>query len=128
MKMNTSQLAISVLIAGICCASSAQATNGYFTHGTGTKNKGMSGAGIALPQDAIDTVNNPAVAVLVGDNLQLGVSLFSPKRSYRTSSSLANGAPPAFTIGPNSIDSDSEYFLIPHFSRSWQQPLRFMAQ
>ena len=29
----------------------AVATNGYFTHGYGTANKGMAGAGVALPQD-----------------------------------------------------------------------------
>ena len=103
------------------CAGSAYATNGYFTHGTGTKNKGMAGAGIALPQDAIDVVNNPAAAVLVGNSMQIGAALFSPRRSYETSPSLINGNFGAFTIGPNDIDSDSEYFVIPHFARSWQR-------
>ncbi len=121
MKKNTSRLAISLLVAGACFASSAQATNGYFTHGTGTKNKGMVGAGIALPQDAIDTVNNPAVATKVGNNMQIGAALFSPLRSYRTSESLVNGNFSAFTIGPNDIDSDSDYFLLPHIARSWQK-------
>jgi len=116
-----SQLAISLLTAGMCIAGSAQATNGYFTHGTGTKNKGMVGGGIALPQDAIDTVNNPAVATEVGDNMQIGAALFSPRRSYSTSASQLNGNFGAFTIGPNDIDSDSNYFVIPHFSRSWQR-------
>jgi len=122
MKLKTSQLAISVLTAGMCIAGSAQATNGYFTHGTGTKNKGMSGAGIALPQDAIDSVNNPAVATEVGDNMQVGLSLFSPKRSYRTEGAGLGGYYGAFTIGPNNLDSGSEHFFIPHFSRVWQKP------
>jgi len=100
-------------------AGSAFATNGYFTHGTGTKNKGMAGAGIALPQDAIDTVNNPAGAVFLDESMQLGAALFSPRRSYSTSASDYNGAPPFFTIGPNAIDSDSEYFVIPHFAKNW---------
>ena len=38
----------------------AQATNGYFTHGYGTTNKGMAGAGVALPQDALTVATNPA--------------------------------------------------------------------
>ena len=119
---NTHRLIMAGLVsAGVFAAGIAHATNGYFTHGTGTKNKGMSGAGIALPQDAIDAVNNPAVATKVGNSMQLGVSLFSPQRSYRTSESMANGNFGAFTIGPNDIDSDSEYFLIPHFSRAWQK-------
>ena len=44
------------------------------------KSKTMAGAGIALPQDAIDSVNNPALAVLVGENMQIGAAAFSPKR------------------------------------------------
>jgi long-chain fatty acid transport protein len=113
-------LAIGAAIA-VAAAAPAFATNGYFTHGTGTKNKSMAGAGIALPEDSIDTVNNPAVAALVGENLQLGLAVFSPKRSYRTTESLANGQGGAFTIGPNNIESDSEYFFIPHFSKSWNK-------
>jgi long-chain fatty acid transport protein len=96
------------------------ATNGYYTHGTGTKNKAMAGAGIALPQDAIDAVNNPAVAALVGNNMQLGLAIFSPRRSYSTTDSLINGNLNAFTIGPNNIDSDTKYFPIPHFAKSWK--------
>ena len=71
-----------VAVAGICAAGSAFATNGYFTHGTGTKNKAMAGSGIALPEDAIDVTNNPAVAPFVGDQLVLGAALFGPKRKY----------------------------------------------
>jgi long-chain fatty acid transport protein len=123
MKTNTRRrLAVSLITAGLCVATGAQATNGYFTHGTGTKNKGMAGGGIALPQDAIDTVNNPAVATEVGDSMQVGAALFSPRRHYKTSESLANGNGGAFTIGPQSINSDSNYFVIPHISRVWQKP------
>ncbi len=98
-----------------------EATNGYFTHGTGTKNKGMAGAGIALPQDAVEVVNNPAVATRVGRSMQLGAALFSPIRSYQSSPSLIGGCCGGFTIGPNDLDSDSEYFVIPHFARVWQR-------
>ena len=40
--------AIAVLL-----APAAEATNGYFTHGYGTSNKGLAGAGVAFPQDAL---------------------------------------------------------------------------
>ena len=119
LRFNAWVRTVTVVVA-LITASGAFATNGYFTHGNGTKNKGMAGAGIAMPQDAIDTVNNPAVAVLVGNQMQLGLSLFSPHRSYRTSASDYQGHYPAFTIGPNDIESDKNYFPIPHFSRSWQ--------
>ncbi len=105
---------------GVFAAGNAFATNGYFTHGTGTKNKAMAGAGIAMPEDAIDVTNNPAVAPFVGDQLIVGAALFSPIRKYDTSESLLNGNFGAFTIGPNSLKSGRNYFVIPHISKSWQ--------
>jgi long-chain fatty acid transport protein len=108
------------LIAGLFVAGSAMATNGYFTHGNGTKNKSMAGSGIALPEDAIDMTNNPAVAPFVGDQLIIGAAVFSPIRKYQTSESLINGQFGAFTIGPNDLKSSSNYFVIPHIAKSWQ--------
>jgi long-chain fatty acid transport protein len=112
------------VVAGLCLAGNAFATNGYFTHGNGTKNKSMAGAGIALPEDAIDVVNNPAVATEVGDQFIIGAALFSPIRKYSTTESQANGmcSPQgcAITIGPNSITSDEEFFVIPHLAWSKQ--------
>jgi long-chain fatty acid transport protein len=105
---------------GVFAAGNAFATNGYFTHGTGTKNKAMAGAGIALPEDAIDVTNNPAVAPFVGNQLVIGAALFSPKRKYQTTDSQLNGNMGAITIGPNNLSSDSNYFVIPHISKSWQ--------
>ncbi len=105
---------------GVFAAGNAFATNGYFTHGTGTKNKAMAGAGIALPEDAIGVTNNPAVAPFVGNQLIIGAALFSPIRKYQTSESLVNGNYGAITIGPNNIKSSSNYFVIPHISKSWQ--------
>ena len=115
---------VAALVAGMCLAGNAFATNGYFTHGTGTKNKAMAGSGIALPEDSIDIANNPAVSPFVGDQLVIGAALFSPVRKYQTTESLANGGCSpmgcAFTIGPNNLKSDSEYFVIPHIAKSWQ--------
>ena len=81
--------------------------------------------GIALPEDAIDVTNNPAVATEVGDQFIFGAALFSPIRKYRTSESLANGQcfpnmGCAITIGPNDIKSDENYFVIPHLAWSKQ--------
>lgn len=118
--MKQRNLCIAIAAAGLMIAGNAFATNGYFTHGTGTKNKAMAGSGIALPEDAIDTTNNPAVAPFVGDQLVIGAALFSPIRKYQTSDSLLNGQMGAFTIGPNRIESDSNYFVIPHISWSNQ--------
>jgi long-chain fatty acid transport protein len=109
------------IILSIGASGIASATNGYFIHGKGTKNKGMAGAGMALPEDAVATTNNPAVAVLVGDSMELGIAVFNPNRSYRTTPSQLNGMFNTVTIGPNDMDSNSSYFPIPHFAKSWQR-------
>jgi len=38
----------------------ASATNGYFAHGTGIKNRALAGAGVAFPQDAMASATNLA--------------------------------------------------------------------
>ena len=108
------------LVLGLCMVGNAFATNGYFTHGTGTKTKSMAGGGIALPEDAIEVVNNPAVVTEVGDQLIFGAALFSPNRKYSTTQSQLNGQFGSFTIGPNNLDSESNFFVIPHIARTWQ--------
>lgn len=110
-----------LLTAGLVMAfaGTASATNGYFTHGTGTKNKGMAGAGIAGATDSISIANNPAAAIFAVGKLDAGAAVFSPLRSYTSSASLANGQGGAFTIGPNDLDSARNYFVIPHVAYTW---------
>jgi long-chain fatty acid transport protein len=101
-------------------SNSAFATNGYFAHGVGTKNKSMAGAGIALLEFASDSINNPAGAVLIGDAMDISLAVFSPSRNYQSSASLANGFGGAFSIGPNSLSSKNRFFPIPTFARIWK--------
>lgn len=103
----------------ILSSQSAMATNGYFTHGLGVKNKGLAGAGTALPGEAIATSINPAATVIMRDHFEAGLGIFSPRRSYTASNSLANGAGGAFTISPGTVNSESEYFLIPYIAYTW---------
>ena len=91
------RLALLAITAALAAAP-ALATNGYFTHGNGAKNKALAGAGSAQPTSAIDISVNPASALLVGDRFEFGTSLFSPRRSYTTTTSQANGNGGAFTI------------------------------
>lgn len=116
--MTTLRVLIMTLL--LTASTSATATNGYFTHGTGARNKGAAGAGGASPATAIDIANNPASAALVGERFDFGLSLFSPRRSYTTSTSLANGEGGAFTVGPDAVDSAREGFVIPYLARTWQ--------
>jgi len=98
----------------------ALATNGYFTHGLGVKNKAMAGAGTADPQEAMAITNNPATAVLLGDSTQFGLSVFSPRREYEASASLANGNGGAFTLAPGTVESGSNFFPIPYAAKTWK--------
>lgn len=104
------------VVASLLLAGTAQATNGYFTDGAGTANKGLAGAGSADPEEAMIAATNPAGLAFLDDSAQLGLELFSPERSYSTSASLANGNGGAFTIGPNALDSANKLFPIPYFA------------
>lgn len=96
----------------------ALATNGYFMHGVGTRAKGQAGAGSAAPQDAIEVATNPSAGLATSGQLDIGLAVFNPRRSYSASASLANGNGGAFTIGEGSLDSGREYFLVPHIAWS----------
>jgi long-chain fatty acid transport protein len=113
----TRNLAFSIPL--LALSINAHATNGYFTHGLGVINKSMAGAGTATPEEAMAIANNPASAVLLEDSTQLGIALFSPRRSYTASTSMANGNGGAFTIAPGKVDSGREYFPIPYIARTW---------
>src|SRR5210317_2123585 len=114
------QTRLATAIATLLLTTPLWATNGYFTHGIGTKNKGMAGAGLAMPEDAISVANNPAAALANAGKYDLGISVFSPLRHYKSSDSMANGQGGAFTIGPNNLDSKKNYFFIPHMAGAWE--------
>ena len=112
--------------------STAMATNGYFTHGVGTRSKGMAGTGVGSNANmgAIMTATNPALGVFVDDRWEVGLSIFSPRRSYTAGPTqqpfpgapidLGGGAVfPSHTITPGKINSSSEYFPIPYVAKNW---------
>ncbi len=112
-------LALAGAFTALFAAGDAAATNGYFSHAYSVKEKGLAGAGTALAQDSLAAAANPAGMVDVGNRIDAGVALFSPHRSY-TVEGAPSGAP-AFGLVPETVDSDSEYFLIPHFG--WNRML-----
>ncbi|MES2364527.1 MAG: outer membrane protein transport protein [Pseudomonadota bacterium] len=96
-------------VAGFVLPGVAMATNGYFSSGYGMKANGMGGAATAMADDAFGGANNPASMVFAGDQLNLGISLFSPKRSASRTGTAAGG-------GLNFDESsDSNYFPVPEF-------------
>ena len=106
---------ISIFVLSLFLLSPSFATNGYFAHGTGIKNRALAGAGVAFPQDAMASATNPAGMAFVGNRFDIGTVLFFPDRNYDSSSSLANGLGGAFTVGPDSETSGDKSFLIPSF-------------
>ena len=109
MRMNT--IATLLFMAGI--ASPALATDGYFAHGYGMKAKGMGGASTAMAIDAFGGANNPASMVWTGDRFDVGLDLFSPRRSAERSGAAAPGA--GFAGINGSADSGSKLFFVPEF-------------
>ncbi len=93
----------------------ANATNGYFAHGTGLINRALGGAGVAFPQDAMAGATNPAGMAFVGNRIDIGAVLFKPDREYSAGPSLINGNMGAFTIGQGTEESGDENFIIPSF-------------
>jgi long-chain fatty acid transport protein len=123
--MNTrTRTVLGLGIALALAAGGASATNGYYMHGMGTKNKAQAGAGIADPQEVLILATNPAGIAFVPESIDAGLAIFSPMREYATSASQFNGgcmAPGncALTIGPNEIASQNEFFPIPHVAMNW---------
>ncbi|MBT8446380.1 MAG: hypothetical protein KJO38_04470, partial [Gammaproteobacteria bacterium] len=117
--MNISRFQRSALAAALLVSGNAMATNGYFTHGIGTHNKALAGAGVASPEHAIDAANNPAAGILVGDRFELGLAIFSPRREFNASASQVNGQFGAFTLSEGTTESGSEWFPIPYIAKSW---------
>ena len=100
------------------------ASMGYFGHGYSMKERGVAGAGVAYSQDSLAAATNPAGMVFVGNRLDIGALLFNPMRDYTTTggpSAMCPGGPGtcSFSVGPQSLSSENELFLIPQFGRNW---------
>ncbi len=98
----------------LLASSSAYATNGYFASGYGVKNDAVAGAGTAFAQDALTIAVNPAGLTEVGQQLNVGLDLFSPDRSASINGNV---------FGPNASYSGNRThnFLIP--SLGYSQPI-----
>jgi long-chain fatty acid transport protein len=104
-------IGVIVALCGTFCAQLAFATNGYMPHGIGAKNKAMAGAGMAMPEDAISIVSNPAAAVLVENRMDAGISLFMPRRNYTTLFGGNNGRNDSFSFENVNLDSGKESII-----------------
>ncbi|MBD3728297.1 MAG: outer membrane protein transport protein [Sphingomonadales bacterium] len=104
---------IGTAVASVIVPSAAQATEGYFLNGTSVRDKGVAGAGIADPQDPLVLANNPAGIAEIDSQVEIGVSVFMPRRDYTGSGG------PGFT-GSGSVNSGSKFFVLPAMAVSYK--------
>ena len=102
------------VVSGIALASTASATTGYFSLGYGAKAMGLAGAVVSNPQDTATIAVNPAGITAVGERVDGGLRLFSPKREAELTTS-AFGA-------TYDVDDKSrrDLFLVPNFGFNLQ--------
>jgi long-chain fatty acid transport protein len=105
--MKLKKLLAAMAVAGVALPGAAMATNGMFSSGYGMVANGMGGAATAMSEDTFGGANNPASMVFVGDRIDFGISLFSPRREA-TGGSMAG-------LPTQTEQSDSNYFPIPEF-------------
>ncbi len=107
-----------ILITGILFSTTySYATDGYFSTGYGTINKGLAGAGIAFYQGSLIN-GNPAGVVFLGNTYQLGIDFFNPNRQYTVTGS-PSGTEGSFGLMTGTVESDSKLFLIPSIGANW---------
>src|SRR5512147_1331242 len=106
------KLAAAAVLATALAPVPAFATLGYFAHGYGLKAKGMGGVGIALPQETLSAVSNPANLAFVGNRLDLELEWFRPIRDAEIT---GNGLPAPFNLNGSFSGSGRKNFLIPGF-------------
>ncbi len=106
-------MAGAALLGATMLAGPALATQGYFPHAFGLKSKGMAGSDVAFAQSAMTIAVNPAGLSDVDDQLNVGVTAFSPNRKY----SATPGAGFSF-VDPAGRTSKKTLFAIPNFGVS----------
>jgi long-chain fatty acid transport protein len=125
----TSRRILSSAIAlAVALPASAWATNGYFSHGWGTKSKAMAGVATALPQDTLVSATNPAGMAFLGNSLDIGVAFFSPSpRGYEADNNYSTQPGPGGItlpagpfVTPGRYDSDLDWFMIPSIGYNYE--------
>lgn len=107
-----------VLMSGVAAsfmaAGTANATDGMFSNGFGNASKGMAGAGSALSLDTQAAVNNPAAMRGLGNRVDAGISVFSPRRAATVEQANPGTATPGgYFQNAGKFQSKSEFFYIP---------------
>jgi long-chain fatty acid transport protein len=120
MRITIKKSLLAIAVSSIIASPAVNATNGYSMHGASTKEKGLAGAGVAYSQDALASANNPAGMAFVGERFDVGLAVFSPSpRSYTVTGNVT-GASFINAEDGVEVESDSDFFFIPHIGYNWQ--------
>ena len=76
MKQLSKKLLATAMLAGLIAPSIAQATNGYFLMGFGTKSRSMGGVGVAEGMDGFAAAYNPATMADIGTRFDMSADIF----------------------------------------------------
>jgi long-chain fatty acid transport protein len=108
-------LLAAAITGSVLATGTAQATNGYFSHGYGVKSKGMAGGGVAFANDsAMIIATNPAGITDVQNQFTIEGAWFKPMRSYDFKTNFGPGM-----VMTGSTDSQREDFFIPAMAGSY---------
>ena len=114
--MKLKQLMAALAVAGMALPLAAHATDGMFASGYGMTANGMGGAATAMSEDTFGGANNPASMAFVGNRIDLGASIFSPRREASNTGNNVGygmGQPGVAFTSPGT--SDANYFVVPEF-------------
>jgi long-chain fatty acid transport protein len=112
-RSSLAKSALAVLAIGVAVPFEAQATEGYFQHGYGARNKALGGAGAADSRDSTAVSLNPAGLVHSGNEFTAAISAFSPRREFE-------GGPGGGFTPAGVVESDTNWFAVPNLSASYR--------
>jgi long-chain fatty acid transport protein len=104
MKFTKSVVICSTLILGMGAPYVANATNGYFLIGFGSKSRAMGGTGVANNTGGMAAAFNPATMIESGTRFDIGAELFIPPRAVTHESGV---------LGYTDEQSNHDLFMIP---------------
>lgn len=90
----------------VAVPAASYATNGMLLIGQGAKSRGMGGAAIAFPQDAVAGAANPAGIGFVGTRADIGADIFNPRAHSQ--------------LGGTGYNSSASLFLMPVMGASYK--------
>lgn len=98
----------------------ASAINGSFDYGFSEITRGMGGSGVALPQDAVIAIINPAGMVWVGHRADLGITAYFPSSYYKATNGVASAPVNTRTlIAGGEHGNGVDVFSLPDFGINW---------